>query len=136
MRRREFIAGLAVAWPLVAQAQQVGRSYRIGVLAPSSRPSAENPPWVAFKQGFSELGYVEGQNLILESRFAEGDLERVPALVSELAATKVDAIVVLGPTPMRAAKAGARDIPIVMVAGSSNPIGEGYITSFARPGGN
>src|SRR5829696_676910 len=97
MRRREFIAGLAVAWPLVAQAQQVGRSYRI---------SAENPPWVAFEQGFSELGYVEGQNLILESRFAEGDLERLPALVSELAATKVDAIVVLGPTPMRAAKGG------------------------------
>jgi putative tryptophan/tyrosine transport system substrate-binding protein len=136
MRRREFIAGLAVAWPLVAQVQQAGKSYRIGVLAPGPRPSADDPPWVAFKQGFSELGYVEGQNLILERRFAEGDLERLPALVSELAATKVDAIVVLGPTPMRAAKAGARDIPIVMVAGSSDPIGEGYIASFARPGGN
>ena len=60
MRRREFIAGLAVAWPLVAQAQQAGRSYRIGILAPGPRPSAEDPPWVAFKQGFSELGYVEG----------------------------------------------------------------------------
>jgi hypothetical protein len=60
MRRREFIVGLAVAWPLVAQAQQAGRSYRIGILAPGPRPSAENPPWVAFKQGFSELGYVEG----------------------------------------------------------------------------
>jgi len=79
---------------------------------------------------------VEGTNLLLEPRFAADDLDRLPSLAGELAAMNVDAILVFGPTPMRAAQRATRRIPVIMAAGSSDPIAEGYVASFARPGGN
>jgi putative tryptophan/tyrosine transport system substrate-binding protein len=137
MRRREVIAlvGGAAALPLAGRAQSV-KSHRVGALAGGFPPRPGDPIWAAFTEGFRELGYVEGRNLVLEGRFAAGNLERLPALARELAALKVEAIVVFGPAPMRAAQAATRDIPIVMAAGSSDPVAEGYIASFARPGGN
>src|SRR5882724_11216242 len=143
MRRREFImshggAAVALAWLPIGRAQQLHRSYRVGVLAAGPLPLKDYLPWEEFEQGFRELGYIQGRNLVLERRFSGGDSERLPAFAAELAAMKVDVIVVLGPAPMRAAKAAAAasEIPIVMVAGSSDPVGEGFIASFARPGGN
>jgi putative tryptophan/tyrosine transport system substrate-binding protein len=138
MKRRNFITliGAGAAMPLVARAQQRVQKFRIGVLGAGQAPAPNVPNWAAFRQGLLELGYIEGKNLVLEGRFAAGDLERLAPLARELAALKVNVIVVFGPAPMRATQAAAPDIPIVMVAGSSDPVGEGYIASFARPGGN
>src|SRR5262245_11474174 len=139
MRRREFVAmlGAGIAWPLVAHAQ-TRKLYRIGVLAPGypHHPRLSRPAWDAFEQGLRELGYVEGQNFIFEYRYAEGRLERLAVLATELVSMNVDLIVVPGPAPVPAAKAATSNIPIVMIAGSSDPIGEGLTASFARPGGN
>ncbi len=137
MRRREFITlvgGAAVAWPLTAHVQQAGKMYRVGVLSPG--PDSITPQRQAFEQGLREEGFVERRNLIFEHRFAEGDLERLPAMAAELVEMNVDVIVVMGPAPMQAAKAATTKIPIVMDAGSIDPVGEGLIASFARPGGN
>src|SRR5215475_3172836 len=137
MRRREFIAFLsgAAAWPLTAHAQQAGKIYRVGVLN-AGPSSVTTPQSEAFEQGLREEGFVEGRNLMVEQRFAEGNLERLPAMAAELAGKNVDVIVVRGPAPMQAAKAATTKIPIVMAAGSIDPVGEGLIASFARPGGN
>ena len=137
MKRREFIAllgGAAATWPLPARTQQAGKMYRVGVL--NSGPSVPTPQSEAFEQGLREEGFVEGRNLIFEHRFAEGNLERLPAMAAELVRMNVDVIVVRGPTPMQAAKAATTKIPVVMDAGSIDPVGEGLIASFARPGGN
>jgi putative ABC transport system substrate-binding protein len=136
MRRREVVAGLgALAWSPVAVAQ-LRRVYRLGLLSAGGSLTPDFPTWVALKSGLHELGYVEGENLIFEGRFAGGDLDRLPELASDLAAMNPDAILVFGPTPMRAAMAATQRVPIIMAAGSSDPVGEGYIASFARPGGN
>jgi putative ABC transport system substrate-binding protein len=137
MKRREFITlvgGAAAAWPLTAHAQQAGNMYRVGVL--SAGLDVITPQRQAFEQGLREEGFVERRNLIFEHRFAEGDLERLPAMAAELVEMNVDVIVVMGPAPMQAAKAATTKIPIVMDAGSIDPVGEGLIASFARPGGN
>jgi putative tryptophan/tyrosine transport system substrate-binding protein len=136
MRRRDFIAllGGAATWPLAAQGQQAGKMYRVGVLNPGL--DVTNPQSEALEQGLREEGFVEGRNLIFEHRFAEGNLERLPAMAAELVGMNVDVIVVRGPVPMQAAKAATAKIPIVMAAGSIDPVGEGLIASFARPGGN
>ncbi len=134
MRRREVITllgGAAVAWPLAARTEKM---YRVGVL--NAGPDSITPQWQAFEQGLREEGFVEGRNLIFEHRFAEGNLERLPAMAAELVGMDVDVIVVRGPAPMQAAKAATTKIPIVMDAGSIDPVGEGLIASFARPGGN
>jgi putative tryptophan/tyrosine transport system substrate-binding protein len=137
MRRREIVAAISAvaAWPLGAPAQQ-RRVYRLGLLSAGQILTSDVPLWAAFKTGLHELGYVEGENIILEGRFAGGDVDRLPSMAGELAAMNVDAIVVFGPTPMQAAKSATHRIPIIMAAGSSDPIAEGYIASFARPGGN
>jgi len=136
MRRREFIAllGTSPAWTLtvVAQAEKV---YRIGVLTSASQRS-DTPTWATFVRALRDLGYVEGQNLVFERRSGEGHLERLAGMAAELASMNVDVIVVFGPGPIHAAKAATSNIPIVMIAGSSDPIGEGLTASFARPGGN
>jgi putative ABC transport system substrate-binding protein len=115
---------------------QADRTYRIGVLAAGPRPTAEIPTWAAFLSGLRDLGYAEGRNLVLENRFAEGRLERLPELAAGLVAARVDVIVVAGPAPMPAAKAATATVPIVMIAGSGDPVGEGLVASLARPGGN
>jgi putative ABC transport system substrate-binding protein len=138
MKRREFIAllsGATMAWPLAARAQQKRKVYRIGVLF-SGHPGGLTPNAAAFEQGLRELGYVEGDNIIVERRGDEGQHDRLPALAAQLVNMNVDVIVALGPTPVPAVKASTSTIPVVMIAGSSDPVGEGLIASFARPGGN
>jgi putative ABC transport system substrate-binding protein len=139
MRRREFIAmvaGSAAARPLAAGAQQSGKVYRIGVLLAVTRSTRLSPQLQAFEDGLRDLGLIEGRNLTIERRFADGNLKRLPALAAELVASNLHVIVVVGPGPMQATRAATATIPIVMLAASSDPVGEGLIASFARPGGN
>jgi putative tryptophan/tyrosine transport system substrate-binding protein len=128
-----LILSILVA-PLVADAQPAGKVYRIGRLAPGS-PGGY--PWIeVFRQALRELGYVEGQNLVIEYRWAEGQLERLPDLAAELVRLPVDVLVPSGgSTAIRAAQQATRTIPIVMV-GASDPVAQEFVTSLARPGGN
>ena len=117
-----------------AQAQQPTKISRIGFL--SATPlSTISPRIEALRQGLRELGYVEGKNIVIEWRSAEGKLDRVPALAAELVRLKVEVIVTGGATDTRAAKEAANTIPIVM-AQDSDPVGSGFVASLARPGGN
>ncbi|MFL6305109.1 MAG: ABC transporter substrate-binding protein [Candidatus Sulfotelmatobacter sp.] len=134
MRRREFttfLGGLAAAWPITARAQQ---SARIGYL--STNLASNRYHHEAFRQGLRDLGYVEGRNVVIEYRDAEGKVERQPALVAELVALRVDVIVVAGSTlTARTAKQATSTLPIVFIA-VGDPVGSGLVTSLARPGGN
>jgi putative tryptophan/tyrosine transport system substrate-binding protein len=121
--------------PLAAEAQPATQVYRIGRLGSGNPPVEPNPSMEAFRQGLRELGYVEGQNLVLESRYAEGSEERLPGLAAELVRLQVDVIVAGGSRAIRAAQHATRTIPIVM-AGTSDPVAQGFIASLARPGGN
>src|SRR3984893_17072828 len=139
MRRREFITLLgaaAGAWPLAARAQQsVGKTPReIGILSPFSRSDSET--WhLAFRQGLRELGWVDGENIRIQYRYAEGSSERLPELVADLIGHKVELIVVaVTPDALAAAKA-TKTIPIVMASGG-DPVAAGLIQNLARPGGN
>jgi putative ABC transport system substrate-binding protein len=134
--RRTFVAGsLAVlATPLAAGAQQAGKIARIGYLSPS--PAAANPHLSdAFRQGLRDLGYVEGRNVVIEYRSAEGKLDRLTALAEELVALKVDVIVASSTVGALAAKHATRTLPIVVI-GAADPLTSGLVTSLARPGGN
>ena len=117
-----------------AEAQQPTKVPRIGYLSPTS-PSASPTRIEAFRQGLRELGYVEGKNIVIEYRYAEGKFDRLPALAAELVRLKVDLIVTTGPTVTRAAKEATTTIPIVM-ATDPDPVGNGFVASLARPGGN
>ena len=137
MRRREFITllGGAAVWPLPVRAQQARRLPVIGVLVASPLHTIK-PRVEAFRQGLRELGYVEQQNVVIEWRSAEGQLERLPALASELVQLKVDIIVAAGgDPPAGAAKRATQGIPIVMV-NVGDPVGTGLVSSLGRPGGN
>jgi putative tryptophan/tyrosine transport system substrate-binding protein len=123
---------LSLSFPV--EAQQPAKVYRIGLLSARS-PSSESTRAEAFRQGLRELGYVEGKNIVIDYRYAEGKFERLPDLAAELVRLKVDVILTLGVPPTRAAKQVTTTIPIVM-AGGSDPVKTGLITSFARPGGN
>ena len=118
----------------LAQAQQPTKVPRIGYLTTVSL-SAISARIEAFRQGLRELGYMEGKNIVIERRFAEGKLDRLPELAAELVHLKVDIIVTTGPSPTRAAKQATSMIPIVM-AQDSDPVGNGFVASLARPGGN
>jgi putative ABC transport system substrate-binding protein len=139
MKRRAFIAsgGAAILVArLTAEAQQAAKIARIGYLSPNLAASPHLRE--AFRQGLRDLGYVEGRNLVIESRDAEGKVvERIPALAAELVALKVDVIVTeAGNTVVPlAAKQATRTLPIVFVA-AGDPVGSGLVTSLARPGGN
>jgi putative tryptophan/tyrosine transport system substrate-binding protein len=129
MRRREFITliGGAVAWPLAARAQQPTKLPRIGILWPN--PSAASGHFVdAFREGLRELGYVEGQNISIEFRSAEGRMERLPDLAAELVRLPVDVIQTATSPTIRAAQQATRTIPIVM-GNSQDPVAEGFIAS-------
>ena len=116
------------------EAQQPTKIPRIGYLSPNS--PATNPARIeAFRQGLHELGYVEGKNIFIEYRYAEGKLDRLPALAAELARLKVDVIVTTSPSPTRAAKEATVTIPIVMTQ-DTDPVGNGFVARLARPGGN
>ena len=135
MDRRAFIGGVAgglIATPLAARAQQVGRIYRIGLL--ESVPAAQNAANLdALRKGLRDLGYVEGRNLIVEYRSAEGRAERFPDLASELVRLRVDLIVTRGTPAAMAAKDATETIPLLM-ATMGDP--HAIVTSFAHPGGN
>ena len=134
MRRREFIAllGGAAAWPLVASAQQPGRIARIGYLASNL---ANQGPLDAFRQGLRDLGYVEGRNVVIEYRDAQGKLEPLAALAAELVALKVDVIVASSTAAALAAKQATTVVPIVF-GSVPDPVATGLVASLARPGGN
>ncbi|HSE04972.1 MAG TPA: ABC transporter substrate-binding protein [Methylomirabilota bacterium] len=134
MNRRAFIGALAgtiVAPVRGVAAQQPGRVYRVGVLFPGS-PSTGI---AAFGSGLRRLGWVPGHNLILEQRYAYGDLARLPALAAELVGLKVDVILVSS-VAIPAARAATRTIPTVMTFAVDDPVEEGWVASLARPGGN
>jgi putative ABC transport system substrate-binding protein len=122
-----------LAAPLAAEAQPAGKVTRIGWLGNS--PSALPHLREAFLQGLRDLGYVEGRNVVIEYRYAQGKPERFPALAAELVALKVDVIVVSNTPPALAAKQATRTLPIVF-AFAPDPVTEGLVTSLARPGGN
>ena len=136
MRRREFItllSGAAAAWPLVARAQQAGKIYRIGFLWDS--PDAFLDALEAFRQGLRDLGYVEGRNIAIEYRWAEGKPERMRELAEELVRLKVDVIVAPSSIYTEAAKRATSTIPIIFVS-HADPLGSRHVASLARPGGN
>jgi len=118
----------------MAEAQQQKKVPRIGFLVGAS-PSTNAARTEAFRQGLRELGYVEGKNIVIEYRYAEGKLDRLPDLAAELVRLKVDVIVTGGSQTTRATKQAASTIPIVM-AQDNDPVGNGFVASLARPGGN
>ena len=138
MQRREFIVGFsaAMAWPLMARAQQRVRTRRIGVLLEAISSDPEFLRRIAvFTQSLRELGWIEGQNLAIETRYSERKSERLPALVTELIESKIDVFVIQGIGPLQAARKATDTIPIVM-PGTGDAVGMGLVASLARPGGN
>ncbi len=131
-----LVLGL-LSGPLPTEAQKAGKVYRIGFLDYRLRSTTTDPRLIALRQGLRELGYVEGQNLVLEYRSAKGKRGRIAEVAAELVRLKVDIILTSGsPTAIRAAKQATRRIPIVMTGGSLDPVKAGYVMSLARPGGN
>jgi putative ABC transport system substrate-binding protein len=135
MRRRRFLGsatGFIAAWP--AMAQQSGRTARIGRLSPLSE-SSETPMIDCLRAGLRELGWIEGRNLTLDLRFADGDLDKLPALAAELVALQVDVIVAGSNPGALAAKRATGRIPVVFVT-TGDPVEGGLVSSLGRPGGN
>jgi ABC-type uncharacterized transport system substrate-binding protein len=135
-QRREFVTllgGVIVGWPLAVRAQQPAIPV-VGVL--SGHSSAEWGPFVtAFNQGLKEIGYVEGQNVFIEYRWAEGHYDRLPALAADLVRSPVPVIAAMGVNAALVAKAATSELPIVFITGS-DPVELGFVASFNRPGGN
>ena len=118
----------------LAEAQQSKKLPRVGYLSVLS-PASDAARFAAFRHGLRELGYIDGQNVSIEARYAEGNLDRLPDLIGELVRLKPDVVVVGGSTATRAARNATKLIPVVMAHGS-DPVALGFVTSLARPGGN
>ena len=129
MRRRGLVMLMASAamWPALIRAQPANRLPRIGILGIESNTQA-------FREGLRDLGYVDGQNVVVEYPHLDGPSERLPELAAELVKRRVDVIFAAGSEATRAARSATATIPIVMT--SANPVGAGFVTSLARPGGN
>jgi len=119
----------------IAEAQQTKKIPRIGYVSGSGDPNTPISLDKAFQQGLQDLGYIEGKNILVEYRYAEGNLDRLPGLVAELVQLKVDVLVVSNLPAIRAAKEATKTIPIVMVT-PLDPVATGLVDSLARPGGN
>jgi putative ABC transport system substrate-binding protein len=135
MKRRQFmgfLSGAVAAWPTAVRALEPNRIYRLGQL---SGGDAFATYFAAFKDGMRDLGYIEGQNLMIEHRYADGKFERLPLLVRELLAWNPDVLLVSTTPANLAAKAATSTVPIVMVA-VADPLGVGLISSLSRPGSN
>jgi putative ABC transport system substrate-binding protein len=130
-----LVLGLLVA-SRCSDAQQAPKVYRIGRLIAGPPTLDPNPSLEAFRQGLRDLGYVEGQNLVIESRYAEGNEERLRALATELVRLHVDLMVAGGSASIRAAQQATHTIPIVMATAAYDAITEGFVASLAHPGGN
>jgi putative ABC transport system substrate-binding protein len=131
MKRRDFITlvgAAAIAWPFVARAQPPAKIPRIGIID-------DSPMWNAFRHGLRDLGYLEGQNIAFEYRYAGGLPDRLAWVAVELVRRPVDLIATFGTPPTLAAKQATTTIPIVMM-GVGDPVGAGLVPSLARPGGN
>jgi len=130
------VAAMLVTLPFASQAQPAARVYRIGFLGAASASAPVSARRVeAFRRGLRELGYIEGKNVIVDFRWAEGDADRLPEFARELIRLRVDVLVTQGTTATRAAKEATSTIPIVMLA-VGDAIGAGLVTSLARPDGN
>jgi len=138
MQRREFITllgGAAAAWPFVARGQQPSsKVFRIGFLGLPTADSLPKRP-EAFRAGLGDLGYQEGRDFVIEYRWADGNYDRLPALLADLIRLKVDVIVTHGTPGVLAAKQATTTIPIVMAV-VGDALGSGIVSSLARPGGN
>src|SRR2546430_11265311 len=136
LKRRDFITllgGAAVAWPLAAQAQQSGKTPRVGYIragTPNNDPFREE-----FVRGMRDFGYVEGRNIVYEFRHYGDDVESIPSLINHLLRAKVDIIVAGGTVAVRAAQTATQSISIVIGA-AADPLGVGLVAGLARPGGN
>jgi putative ABC transport system substrate-binding protein len=129
-------AGALVAAPFGSFAQQQGKVWRVGFLTQRHRPVSFDPDFVGlFTQGMRDLGYVEGKNLVIEWRFADDKVERLPGLAAELVQLKVDVIVANASAAISAPQKATTTIPIVMT-GTGDPVGSGFVKTLARPGGN
>jgi putative tryptophan/tyrosine transport system substrate-binding protein len=137
MNRRAFLsgAGALLAAPLGGEAQQPGKVYRIGVLTNKASDPAEARLWQAFRSGLRERGWIEGQNILIEFRAAEGNTARLPELAADLVRLKVDLIVARASIWVQPAKEATSSIPIVFLT-HADPVGTGHVASLARPGGN
>jgi putative ABC transport system substrate-binding protein len=139
MRRREFITlfgGAAAAWPLAARAQQAGGMRRIGVLLDTSESNSDGQTRIAaFRRVLQEHGWTEGRNLQIDVRWGGGDVERTHAYAAELVGLKPDAIFAYAVAQLAPLARETRTIPIVF-CGASAPVADGFVASFARPGGN
>jgi len=136
MRRREFIllVGGAAAWPFAARAQQAAKTARIGFLGADTQSGVESR-LERFRSGLRDLGYVEGDNVFIDFRWAEGNYARLPDFAAELVRLKVDLLVTYGTPGTLAAKKATTAVPIVMIV-SGDAIATGIVVSLARPGGN
>jgi len=136
LKRREFITllGGAATWPLAGRAQQAGKTYRIGFLA-NDRTIPTEPAGQAFLDGLRETGFIEGKNIVIEYRFAEGRLDRYARLVDDLIRLEVDVLVTSANEATLAAKRANTKIPVVML-NVSDPVGQRIVASLAHPDGN
>jgi putative ABC transport system substrate-binding protein len=144
MLRRKLMRKIFIGFALSAMlfplcfpvwAQQAKKLPRIGYLVTAGDPGNPDSPDKAFRQGLRDLGYVEGENILIEYRYLEGKRDRIPSLVAELVQLKVDVLVASTPPAIRAAKQATKTIPIVMVT-TNDPVATGIVDSLARPGGN
>jgi putative ABC transport system substrate-binding protein len=138
INRRAFIGTLAgglLASPLAVEAQQLGKVYRVGILGEKVSDPWEARLWQTFRLGLREHGWIEGGNILIESRWAEGNSARLPELAADLVRLKVDLIVTRGSTYAEGARRATSSVPIVFTM-HADPVETGHVASFARPGGN
>src|SRR5215468_6999880 len=130
-----LVTVVMLAGTVLADAQQPTKIPRIGFVSGSGDLKTPGPLVEAFRQGLRDLGYIEGKNILVEYRYVEGGLDRVPAVVAELVQLKVDVLVATFTIAIRAAKQSTKTIPIIMVS-ATDPVATGFVDSLARPGGN